>query len=208
MMARNRKKTCWQLSVIISLSALVCFVTLAGEGVSKEDKWWQKRAVGQEIHYPHNIHMEAMNKEGDSCLLCHSFNQNSRVDEKQLAALETIANEPLKAICHDCHLDDLRAPWRCDLCHLNPKTIWPNDHDFNYLTRHGEDARHDEKSCRTCHVAISFCTDCHFRRGRVGENHHELGYQSRHGIDARMMPSNCGRCHSGLFCSDCHRRKK
>lgn len=177
----------------------------------KEIKWWETRndkAQQNDLYFPHNIHMEVMEQEGDSCMMCHSFSANSIIDEQTLRAVTVIANEPLKQICHDCHVVDLRAPWRCELCHADPASIWPDDHKFGYIQHHSEDARRDEAACNECHLDLRFCTDCHFRRDTSGEDYHPMGYQSRHGIDARMMASNCGRCHNNFYCSDCHRSKR
>jgi len=181
------------------------------ENISKK-KWWENRLKQKDIYYPHQVHMQAMDEEGDSCMLCHTFAKNKLVNEKQLKQITTIANEPLEAICHDCHLDDVRAPWRCNICHTDKTKIWPDDHNYDYIHQHNEDARNSENQCRSCHLDIAFCSDCHFRRtgaGQgIGQDYHSMGYQSRHGIDARMMPSQCGRCHNSLFCSDCHRYKQ
>lgn len=177
----------------------------------EEKKWWEERierGKRGDIYYPHNVHMEVMEEEGDSCMLCHNFTKNSDVNEDRLKTLTTISNEPLEKICHDCHVVDLRAPWRCDLCHPDSTKIWPDDHNFGYIQHHSEDARRDEKVCRDCHLDLSFCTDCHFRRDTAGKDYHPMGYQSRHGIDARMMAGNCGRCHNNFFCNDCHRNKR
>lgn len=173
----------------------------------EEEKWWEKRNQRKDIYYPHQIHMQAMDKEGDSCMLCHTFAPNSIKNEKNLQRLNVIANEPLEAICHDCHLDDVRAPWRCDLCHPDKTTIWPDDHNDDYIHAHNEDARMDETQCRSCHLDMNFCSDCHFRRSD-SQVYHPLGYQSRHGIDARMNTGQCGRCHNAFYCSNCHRYKK
>jgi len=191
--------------VLLSISGSIA---VSEESSEEDKKWWQKRSIGSDLHYPHRLHMAAMAEEGDSCLLCHPFTPRTERKEHNIDQLETIANEPLMVICHDCHVDDLRAPWRCNLCHSEPQKIWPKDHGFDYINRHGESARLSGTECKTCHLSTSFCTDCHFRRDRVGNDYHELGYQSRHGIDARMMPNQCGRCHMGRFCADCHRRKQ
>ena len=174
----------------------------------KEKTWWEQRNKRSDLYYPHNAHMEVMEKEGDSCLLCHPFTVNKVTDLEQLKKLTVIANEPLEAICHECHVVQLTAPWRCDLCHTNPNTIWPNDHNFDYLTHHGEDARLDEKKCRQCHIDISFCSDCHFRRDPLQRRVHPLGYRTTHGIEARVNAVSCSRCHNAHYCSDCHREHR
>lgn len=202
------------LRLILLLTLLLGHGGLLAELVNSETKppsWWEKRnamAKHADIFYPHNAHMDVMEQEGDSCLLCHSYSANTVVDEQQLKPLTTIANEALEQICHDCHVVDLRAPWRCDLCHPDKTAIWPDDHNFGYVLHHSEDARRDEAECRTCHLDLQFCTDCHFRRDTSGDDYHPMGYQSRHGIDARMMGSNCGRCHNTFYCNDCHRSKQ
>ena len=174
----------------------------------KEKHWWEKRNERPDIYYPHKIHMKVMEKEGDSCLLCHPFSRNDVTDLKQLKALNIIANEPLEAICHDCHVVRLTAPWRCNLCHNDPRKISPQDHNFDYVAHHREDARLDENKCRRCHIDLSFCTDCHFRRDPLQRRVHPLGYRSSHGIEARMNAAECGRCHNPGFCRDCHRGRR
>jgi len=174
----------------------------------KKETWWEKRNKRPDLYYPHNLHMDVMEKEGDSCFLCHPFTANKITDLEQLKKLTVIANEPLEAICHECHVVKLTAPWRCELCHSSPDTIWPNDHNFDYLTHHGEDARQDEGQCRQCHIDISFCSDCHFRRDPIQRRVHTLGYRTAHGIDARMNTASCSRCHNAHYCSDCHRERR
>ena len=179
----------------------------------KEKSWWQKRDKRTDIYYPHKVHFEVMEREGDSCLLCHPFNKNSVTNIKQYEKLNAIANESLEAICHECHVTQLSAPSNCELCHDDPKKIWPKDHNLDYISHHGEDARLDsarpeEDQCGSCHIDLSFCSDCHFRRGKTKRREHSLGYRASHGIDARMSAASCSRCHNINYCSDCHRRSR
>ena len=175
---------------------------------TEEKTWWEKRRDRPDIFYPHEIHKDIMEKKGDSCMLCHSFLGNKEHDSKRLKSLTTISNEPLKSICHDCHVVKLEAPWRCDVCHSDPKSVWPDSHNFNYVENHSEDARHDEHACRECHIDVSFCTDCHFRRDPAQRRVHSLGYRNYHGIEARMDPAGCASCHDGAYCEDCHRGRR
>ena len=170
----------------------------------KEKTWWQKRDVRTDIFYPHEAHYETMEKEGDSCLLCHTFQKNKEHHEKKRRAVNVIANEALEKICHDCHVTEVKAPWRCDVCHNDSKKIWPADHNSGYIENHGEDAKQNEKQCKTCHLDTKFCSDCHFRRDTSGKGYHPLGYRSKHGLEARMMPANCSKCHNVFYCQDCH----
>lgn len=174
---------------------------------AKEKTWWEQRNKRPDLYYPHNVHMAVMEKEGDSCFLCHPFNKNKITDLEQLKKLNIIANEPLEAICHECHVVKLTAPWHCELCHPDSRTIWPNDHNFNYIAHHSEDARLNESECRQCHIDTSFCTDCHFRRDPL-RRVHTLGYRTTHGIEARVNTASCGRCHNAHYCSDCHREHR
>lgn len=179
----------------------------------KEKSWWQERDERTDIYYPHKAHFDAMEKEGDSCLLCHPFNKNSVTDLEQFKKLNVIANEPLEAICHECHVSKLSAPSRCELCHDDPKKIWPRDHNLDYISQHGEDARLDssrpeDKQCSSCHIDQSFCSDCHFRRDKTQRRVHGLGYRASHGIEARMNAASCSRCHNISYCSDCHRKSR
>lgn len=176
-----------------------------GKLTPKKDKtWWEKRQDRPDIFYPHEIHYPIMEEEGDSCLLCHGFQKSTEHDEKIRKPLNTIANEGLEQICHDCHVAELRGPWRCELCHDDPKAIWPADHNSGYIEHHGEDVRQDEAICKTCHLDTKFCSDCHFRRDTMGRGYHPLAYRANHGLEARMMPENCSRCHNYFYCRDCH----
>ncbi len=174
----------------------------------KEKTWWEKREQRSDIYYPHNAHREVMEQGGDPCLLCHPFSKNEVIDTESLKTLNTIANEPLAAICHECHMTRQSASWRCDLCHSDPATAWPDSHDFDYRQHHGEDARLDEGECRICHIDLNFCADCHFRRDSSRHQGHALGYRTLHGIEARMNPGDCGRCHNPRYCADCHREMR
>ena len=178
---------------------------VAVDGPKKTIHWWEQRNKRNDIYYPHNAHDAVMKKGGDTCLLCHTFSKNRVTNLEQLKKLNVIANEPLEAICHDCHVTKLTAPWECDLCHQDAREIWPNDHNFDYIDHHGEDAGLDEGECNQCHIDKSFCSDCHFRRDPMQRRSHPLGYRSSHGFDARMNAANCATCHNVNDCGDCHK---
>lgn len=188
------------------LLIMLCLGAAAAQAEPPKEKTWaDKRADRPDLYYPHQIHDKVMRAEGDPCLRCHAFSGNAVTDLGTVKALTAIANEPLEAICHDCHVERLTAPWRCALCHSNPAKIWPRSHDFDYVARHGEDARRDQRGCSACHIDTAFCADCHLRREGTARRVHLLGYRSRHGLDARLDPAGCGACHGPAYCSDCHR---
>ena len=122
---------------------------------AQEKSWWQRRQNRSDIFYPHKPHFDIMEKGGDACMLCHPFSgystdkytaSKNNIDEEQLQLklLREINNEPLEAICHDCHLEKINAPAECALCHLDPATVWPGDHNYDYIKNHAEDAYADQ----------------------------------------------------------------
>ena len=174
--------------------------------------WWKKRNKQQDIYYPHKAHYQVMEQMQDSCMLCHSFNANNfngvkMHDSKKLKAFTAIVNEPMKGICHSCHVEEKTAPASCSLCHTDKTKIWPTDHNINYLQSHAIDAKHNEQTCDQCHISKQFCSDCHFRRQPRGGIFHPLGFLGRHGSEVQFNPSECGSCHNQQYCTDCHRRK-
>lgn len=200
--------------VLIAMLAISAPVLISSPFQSKtetetEQRWWEKRKERKpDIYFPHNLHIEALKKEGDVCALCHSFQKTGETDLELIKELTMVINEPLKSICHDCHVVERRAPWRCTICHTDKTTIWPEDHNFNYVQHHGTVARKNEQPCRECHIELSFCSDCHFRREASGIGYHPLGYITLHGMEARAMPGNCGRCHNNRYCDQCHERRR
>lgn len=184
---------------------LVCLF-MAGANAQQADKpkWWEEREERGELYYPHNAHREVMEAEGDPCLRCHPFSPNTIVDETLLEQVNTIANEPLMAICHECHVTARTANSECTLCHTDPAAVKPSDHYPGYVNRHANDALIDPSACSSCHVDVAFCTDCHFRRDAAFGPMHPLGFRTGHGLEARSAPAGCGRCHGVAFCRDCH----
>ncbi len=193
------------LFVGLTLAAVAKDMELSSVQDKKEKTWWEKRKdMKPDLYYPHKIHMKVMKAKGDSCMLCHTFMRNEIDEPDLLKKITRIANEPAKAICHECHVVDINAPSRCDICHLDINAITPESHNYNYKYNHSEDSRSNESECRNCHINISFCTDCHFRRDTGQRNVHMMGYLNSHGIDSRIDPAACGRCHNASYCSDCH----
>jgi len=106
---------------------------LAGTPPAEEKRWWEKRhEIRPELYFPHIAHEEAMKKSGITCLSCHPFTALDESDPEKAATLARVANEPLEAICHSCHVDDRSGPSACGICHPDPAKIWPRSHDFDY----------------------------------------------------------------------------
>ncbi len=196
------------LFLLLGLPGMLLAENMVDQAVAneKEKTWWEKRKdIRPDLYYPHKLHMPVMEQGGDACMLCHSFMKNEIREPEVLKSITRIANEPLKAICHECHVVNISAPSRCDVCHKNMMAIRPPDHGRDYTRIHAEESRHDQKACEACHVDLSFCTDCHFRRDSSRHRVHALGYLASHGIESRIDPAACGRCHNPDYCSDCHR---
>ncbi|WP_456403950.1 hypothetical protein [Thiolapillus sp.] len=191
----------------LSLLLLLCLsVPLVAQDQGEEKRWWEKRSEQKpDLYFPHKAHDEVMKTSGVTCLACHPFNPIEETDPGKAAEMAVVANEPLKAICHSCHVEDRSAPAECSLCHPDPKKIWPRDHDFDYVRLHGPDAARDEKACPACHLDLNYCIDCHFRRDANTQRNHGPGYRLSHGLEARMDPRQCGSCHKPSYCFDCHR---
>ncbi|WP_456412249.1 hypothetical protein [Thiolapillus sp.] len=192
------------ISPVILLS-LLSLMVVAGEA-PEEKRWWEKRADQRPaLYFPHNAHDQAMEESGVLCLACHPFSKTDETDPEAVGEMSAVANEPLEAICHSCHVEDRSAPTECRLCHPDPKKIWPRDHDLDYVRLHGPDALEDERACSSCHLDLNYCVDCHFRRDAASHREHGLGYRLSHGLDARMDPQKCSSCHNPSYCFDCHR---
>lgn len=186
------------------LLLLLCGQALAAPADEEEKPWWEKRKPGTDLYYPHALHEPVMQARGDPCLRCHPFTPVPAREPAQVRQLEAIANEPLRAICHQCHVVERTAADDCRLCHHQPESIWPADHAFDYRHRHAAAAREDAAACRACHLDLEFCTDCHLRRDTSRHRAHDLGYLGRHGLEARFDPASCAACHVTGFCRDCH----
>lgn len=198
------------LNEVASISTLARENTQAPDNTEKspdKQSWWQNRTLKDDLYYPHKVHNEVMTRSGDSCFLCHSFSKNTVTNKNQLKALNQIANEPLLAICHSCHVDQRTASSDCNICHSDKTSIWPEDHNFDYLKHHRLDAENNSQSCQSCHLDLNFCTDCHFNHNTPGNNH-PPGYIGRHGVDVMRNTGECASCHLPDFCSDCHRGRR
>ena len=208
------------LALILIGTILISGVTLlsyAKDEVAEESKatqekslnWWEKRHKRPDIYFPHNAHMSVMKQRGDLCMACHPFTGTPKTSIKEQQKLTNLANEPLEAICHECHMVERSAPLDCKVCHTDINKVRPKNHGINYNDFHGASARHNEAECRSCHIEMSFCTDCHFRhtnsKNGSSYSNHPLGYRDRHGLEARLDASSCGRCHNAAYCRDCHR---
>ncbi len=211
------------LLIFISIGILLLSAESLKSAENKESKkppvqsvtnksWWQKRHQRKDIYFPHNAHMAVMQQRGDLCMACHPFTGTPKASLSQQQQLTQLANEPLEAICHECHVVERSAPLDCKVCHNDINKVRPKDHGLilgkSYIQHHATAARQNESNCRRCHIQMSFCTDCHFRHNTTQGKKHHLGYRNQHGLDARLDAASCGRCHNTSYCRDCHRGRR
>ena len=193
-------------TLLLSLLGLLLIATSAIHGEEEARPWWEVRKERRDLRpFPHRAHREALAKRDDACLACHPFTPVEGGEPDALRRLTAIANEPLEAICHQCHLEERSAPATCTLCHTAPERIRPDDHGADYTRFHAEAGR-EPTPCLRCHLELRFCTDCHLRRNPEQRLMHPLGWRQRHGLEARLDPLECATCHTTGYCRDCHRR--
>lgn len=97
-------------------------------------------------------------------------------------------------------------------------------HEPDYLTRHGSEARKSTEVCATCHTQNS-CRECHIGNPEVANAlppatpdnpglaqikrrppaSHQGGFRDRHAAQAAAAPQNCAACHVRSDCLSCHR---
>lgn len=137
----------------------------------------------------------------------------------------TFARSEAKA-CAVCH-----AQTMCDSCHDATQTIRPEQrnpeaigreyvHRFDYLSRHGIEARSQPGQCVSCHNMRNDCDACHTSRGVSGAlingaSPHGLNWssgsspgQNLHGREARRDITSCAACHDqgpATNCVRCHK---
>lgn len=184
----------------------------------------------------------------DTCLGCHEHQEQFVAtkcapchDERQVRVLK-----PVSFLSHDaawmrrhstfarsdgktCALCHAQA--QCDGCHdatqtlraelRNPDAIGREYvHRFDFLSRHGIEARSQPGQCMSCHVMKNDCDGCHTQRGvsgslLFGRNPHPANWAggsgsavNLHGREARRDIMSCAACHDqgpASNCVRCHR---
>lgn len=129
------------------------------------------------------------------------------------------------AACTVCH-----AQTYCDTCHDTAQSLRPElrnpdaigrefVHRFDFLSRHGIEARSQPGQCNSCHTRTE-CDACHTRSGvsagaEFGRNPHPTNWASGsgaaanlHGREARRDIASCAACHDQgpvTNCIRCHK---
>ena len=135
-------------------------------------------------------HSEALN---GSCRICHENTLKEGVTKLIVWERSDVVEIRKKG-----HLMDLD----CKACHenINAETPWEN-HDTNWITRHGMYAAEEEPLCTQCHEEEN-CRECHQRQ--KPSSHVNVWTWRTHGIEASWNRQNCQLCHQDDFCTACH----
>lgn len=82
--------------------------------------------------------------------------------------------------------------------------MMPDDHDADWLRRHGAIALAQGNDCAQCHIEND-CTTCHVDSLAQAYSVHPPNYAVVHASDARQAVTDCTTCHRlDTFCAACH----
>jgi len=142
-----------------------------------------------------------------SCETCHQ----GRASEPTLPSMDS---------CMSCHSPSADAAMPCASCHttavqgmsatrLNPGlrvSLKPENHDLDWVARHGKIAMAMGNDCVSCHQEQD-CASCHNAQMASPFSVHPPGFNVMHSVDARSNLTNCTSCHTvDGFCAECHTR--
>lgn len=82
------------------------------------------------------------------------------------------------------------------------ETTQPATHNTNWIQKHGQAAKANEKECFSCHDERIECIACH--EDVAPRNHGAAWVQKNHGLESRWNRMNCEACHKQDFCVSCH----
>ena len=200
--------TIWML--LLSLTLLYSGCSTQGSDTNGLQADMQ-RPSSAKMTFSHEVHKKAFDKMGFDCTTCHPMNiQAENKDELEIEQIIKNSEQsffPGKETCHFCHYNTVSgniAPGDCKICHINPRDVQPNNHNFNWMEKHAVFSKSNLKSCENCH-SQAFCNDCHKRRDIPTMRVHDRNFRFIHGIEARANPNSCGKCHQEQsFCQTCH----
>ncbi|HEY3295560.1 MAG TPA: cytochrome c3 family protein [bacterium] len=158
------------------------------------------RIVDYSPKFSHQRHIEQGKLE---CTLCHT-NLDSALTPHQMG------HGPNMGECMTCH-DQQLVKNDCSTCHLPTDKLKPEDHNLNWVYRHGMAASSmTDVRCMMCHNtnqnAAMDCNRCH--NGDQITNPHPRDYVTRHGADAHLSDVQCNVCHEVSYCNDCHAQRQ
>jgi len=137
------------------------------------------------------------------CVLCHA-------DLDSAITRHEVGHLPAMTQCMACH-DQRSVKNDCRACHLPKDKLTPDDHDMDWVYRHGISASSmTDARCMQCHntnqSAAMDCNKCH--NGDQITNPHPRDYISRHGADAHLSDVECNVCHETSYCNNCHAQRQ
>jgi len=113
---------------------------------------------------------------------------------------------PQMDTCLKCHQAN-DGPLDCESCHEKiRREVEPENHHQDWESKHGFNARLNQKECFYCHKSRQeFCEKCH--RTQKPKDHNFSWKTTGHGIEATHDRRLCATCHYAGYCVSCHTRQ-
>jgi hypothetical protein len=158
--------------------------------------------------FSHGKHDDALKKEGFKCTDCHLYElaymeRDRKINEDLTRALTRAGKES----CHFCHRTNAERTGvrlKCVDCHVDLRSIRPENHRTGWQTSHGTQVALSEVSCDQCH-SNRYCIECHTRRDEADRRFHTGVAIVTHPVEARADPARCQACHHPSYCLRCHK---
>ncbi len=172
------------------------------------------REGAAKIRFDHDGHVERHLADGarleEVCASCHG-DVASRGSMPSMESCQTCHNgTSASAECTTCHIGDAVAgvPVKSRFGKEKKGSVMlkPDNHDVDWIARHGAIAKSNAVECATCHREEE-CATCHTERVAQPWNMHPPNYVTVHAVDARTNMGDCTDCHTvDNFCVSCHVR--
>lgn len=145
------------------------------------------------------------------CESCHEMNENIFPSEEKCITCHAqegnifpaLQHEKNGKACQTCHITTDKTR-RLDT-QLNPmQTLQPNNHEVDWIKRHGAISRTEPDNCASCHLEND-CAQCHNEKVAKPFAVHPPNFLTIHSLNARANMGACSDCHnSQSFCFECH----
>jgi len=158
--------------------------------------------------FSHSKHDEALKKESFKCTDCHLYDlayiERDRKINEDLTRVLTQAGKESCHFCHRTNQEQAGVRLKCVDCHVDLRSIQPDNHRSGWQTSHGTQVALSEVSCDQCH-SNRYCIECHTRRDEADRRFHTGVAIVTHPVEARANPGRCGACHHPSYCVRCHK---
>lgn len=145
-----------------------------------------------------------------SCTSCHTMS-GGKVSMPSMQSCQTCHDgKTADAQCTTCHVGDavkgVRVKTRFGKEASGKVMLKPDNHDVDWMKRHGAIAKSNAVECASCHREEE-CATCHTERVAQPWKMHPPNYLTIHSVDARNGMGECTDCHTvDNFCASCHVR--